>query len=276
MGNVAATAHIPEIIKITEELIKKGFAYNNQGNVYFEVSKFKEYGKLSRYEPEKMLRLLKERGGNPSDILKRDSLDFILWQKSEAGEPWWESPWGRGRPGWHIECSAMIHDTLGEQIDIHGGGYDLIFPHNESEIAQSESYTGTRPFARYFMHTAMVHEGGQKMAKSTGNLIMVSDILKRYDPMALRWVLLSHHYRTEWECEENELIEAQKIIGQIRSYNNSSESSQHVEYMSKFESLMSEDMNVPAVLELIYESVIGGAVSSDALRKTLNVLGFKM
>ena len=174
---VKATGAMPQIIRMVAALVEGGFAYESAGNVYFNVKKFPRYGRLSHYSEAQMRLLLKERGGDPSDPNKRNPLDFIVWQAWKEGEPYWSSPWGRGRPGWHIECSAMIREYLGERIDIHGGGRDLIFPHHESEIAQSESFTGKRPFSRYFMHTAMVMRDGEKMSKSLGNLVLVSDLL---------------------------------------------------------------------------------------------------
>jgi len=148
-----------------------------------------------------MTLLSKERGANPNDPNKKDPLDFILWQKVKEGEPSWQSPWGEGRPGWHIECSAMINTYLGDRIDIHGGGRDLIYPHHESEIAQSESFTGRKPFVGYWLHIGMVLYEGEKMAKSLGNLIIVSDLAKKYSANTIRWLLLSHHYRKPWEYD---------------------------------------------------------------------------
>ena len=196
---VKATESIPQIIRMIGRLVKKGFAYESGGNVYFDVKRFPRYGRLSHFTKSQMRLLLKERGGDPDDPNKRNPLDFIVWQKWKSGEPFWNTPWGRGRPGWHIECSAMINRYLGDQIDVHGGGRDLVFPHHESEIAQSESFTGKPPLSRYFAHTAMVMCRGEKMSKSLGNLVLVSDLLKKYSPNAIRWMLLSHHYRQVWE-----------------------------------------------------------------------------
>src|SRR3989344_359101 len=161
---VKATDSIPKILGITKELIKMGFAYENKGNVYFSVKKDKEYGKLSHLSEQQMLLLSKERGSDPNDPLKKHPLDFVLWKsasrRTQKDQPWWNSPWGLGRPGWHIECSAMVYQYLGERIDIHGGGRDLIFPHHESEIAQSESYTGKKPYVKYWLHTGMLRYKG--------------------------------------------------------------------------------------------------------------------
>jgi len=154
-----------------------------------------------------MLALAAERGGNPSDPHKRDPLDFVLWQPSAAGEPSWDSLWGPGRPGWHIECSALAMRELGETIDIHGGGTDLIYPHHECEAAQSESVTGA-PFVRHWMHVAMVCMDGVKMSKSLGNLVFVGDLLKEWDPAAIRLAILVHHYRMEWSWDDTLMPEA--------------------------------------------------------------------
>lgn len=217
---IKATEAMDEIVEMVKELIDKGFAYEKNGNVYFEVAKFPEYGKLSKYSEKEMLKLLKERGGDPADPRKKAPLDFLLWQKSKDDEPFWDSPWGRGRPGWHIECSAMIKKTLGEQIDIHGGGFDLIYPHHESEIAQSESFTDRRPFVKNWMHVAMVSYQGEKMSKSLGNLILVGDLLKTYSANSIRLMLLLNHYRESWEYTEASMKEAQRIMdGLEQSFN---------------------------------------------------------
>ena len=175
---VKATETIPTIIEIIEKLESDGFAYEKNGNIYFDVQKDPEYGKLSKYNREQMIKLSKDRGADPEDPNKRDSLDFILWQKSKTEEPYWNSKWSKGRPGWHIECSAMVYKCLGKKIDVHGGGSDLRYPHHESEIAQSEAFTGQQPFSQIWMHIGMVEYQGEKMSKSLGNLVMVSDLLK--------------------------------------------------------------------------------------------------
>lgn len=157
-----ASQETPRMIEIIEMLLRKGYAYRVDGNVYFEVKRDPSYGQLSHLPLAEMLPVANERGNNPNDPLKRDPLDFVLWQASAPDEPEWSSPWGRGRPGWHIECSAMSLHYLGDIIDIHGGGSDLVFPHHESEIVQSENYTGRHPFVRYWVHTAMVYLGGRR------------------------------------------------------------------------------------------------------------------
>ena len=176
-----ATDAIDGIIELVAELLERGHAYISEGSVYFDVSTFPRYGELSHYSADHMLELARERGGNPDDPNRRAPLDFVLWQPSLADEPVWTAPFGAGRPGWHIECSAMSMAEHGPTLDLHGGGTDLIFPHHECEIAQSESVTG-EPFVRHWMHSAMVDYEGEKMSKSLGNLVFISDLLKVADP----------------------------------------------------------------------------------------------
>lgn len=202
---VAATDHIPEVVALTGKLVELDLAYESQGSVYYSVEKDADFGKLSHLAPNEMLPIANERGNFPDDPKKANPLDFVLWQATAPGEPWWESPWGPGRPGWHIECSAMAMRYLGSQVDIHGGGEDLIFPHHECEIAQSEPATGVTPFVRYWVHAGMVGYQGEKMSKSLGNLIKVSDVMETYSGDTLRLCLLSNHYRSSWEFEDDAL-----------------------------------------------------------------------
>ena len=269
---VKATGSIPEMIEFIKVLLQKGFAYEKNGNVYFEVNKFKNYGKLSKYSRAQMLPLLRERGGNPDDPLKKDALDFLLWQKSMSGEPFWQSPWGKGRPGWHIECSSMINKFLGEQIDIHGGGKDLIFPHHESEIAQSESFSGKSPFVKYWMHTAMVSYQGEKMAKSLGNLVMAKDLLEKYSSNAVRWTILTHHYRKPWEFEEPEVKEAQKITDKLLALPYSKKEP-NMNILSAFFKFLDDDLDTKnALLEIVKLSQ--NELNSSEVRAALYILGF--
>ena len=199
-----ATEFVPQMIEEVEALLRAGHAYERSGTVYFDVTSDPGYGRLCRCPREEMLRLAAERGGHPEDPNKDDPLDFVLWQAWQEGEPWWESPWGRGRPGWHIECSTMSRRLLGQPVDIHGGGSDLVFPHHESELAQAEGVPGPRPFVGHWVHTGAVHMAGDKMSKSLGNLAFVDDLLERHEPKALRAFLLRHHYREDWSFEEVE------------------------------------------------------------------------
>lgn len=277
---VKATDSIPKMIEIVKSLIVNRYAYEKNGNVYFEVAKFPKYGQLSKYNREQMLIISKERGANPSDPNKKDPLDFILWQKSLPDEPFWDSPWGKGsprsggagRPGWHIECSAMIDQFLGDQIDIHGGGYDLIYPHHESEIAQSESYSGKSQFVNFWMHLGMVMYQGEKMSKSLGNLVLVKDLLKKYSPNAIRWMLLSRHYRIPWEYSEEGLIEAEKKVSQaMRAAGKQTFfviPSDLNEGSQDFISAMEDDFNTPLALEIIE--------NSKNPTQMLKILGFQL
>ncbi len=201
-----ATDVIPEIVEAVSTLLEQGCAYEAGGNVYFHVDSWQGFGKLSGIPRAEMLAIANERGNHPDDPHKRDPLDFVLWQAQAPDEPAWDSPWGPGRPGWHIECSSMAAKYLGQSLDIHGGGADLAFPHHECEIAQAECATGADPFVRFWMHTAMVRHEGEKMSKSLGNLVMVRDLLNDgISANALRLYMHAHHYRSEWEFDEAEL-----------------------------------------------------------------------
>jgi len=196
-----ATSAIADIRGFIGMVLDRGHAYEVGGAVYFDVASFDRFGEISGYDRETMLAYAAERGGNVDDANKRDPLDFVLWQPSAEGEPAWESLWGPGRPGWHIECSALAMRELDTTIDLHGGGSDLIFPHHECEAAQSEAATG-QPFVRHWMHQAMVRMDGEKMSKSLGNLVFVSELRKEFDTRAIRLGVLAHHYRTEWEWND--------------------------------------------------------------------------
>ncbi len=200
-----ATRLVREMIDEVQALVQAGHGYQREGTVYFSVASDPTYGRLSRLTRQQMLPLAAERGGHPEDPNKEDPLDFVLWQRSAPGEPWWESPWGRGRPGWHIECSTMAERLLGIPVHIHGGGSDLIYPHHESELAQAEGIPGRKPFVLHWMHTGTVHMAGDKMSKSLGNLAFVDDLLERHSPAALRSFLLRRHYRQDWDFSESEL-----------------------------------------------------------------------
>lgn len=202
-----ATDFIPEMISIVQDLISKGYAYERDGSVYFSVTKFRDYGKLSKRDIDEM-----QAGARVEvDERKDNPLDFALWKKSKEGEPFWESPWGLGRPGWHIECTAMSIKHLGETLDIHGGGADLLFPHHENEIAQSEAYTG-KPFARYWVHNGFITISREKMSKSLGNFFTIREVLDKFDPEVVRFFLLSTHYRSPIEFSDEQLREAESSI----------------------------------------------------------------
>jgi cysteinyl-tRNA synthetase len=202
-----ATEHIGEIISIVQKLIERGFAYEVEGSVYYAVDAFPEYGKLSKRDKDEMIA-----GARIEvDERKRNPLDFALWKKSKEGEPFWESPWGKGRPGWHIECTAMSIQHLGESFDIHGGGADLLFPHHENEIAQSEAATG-KPFVRYWIHNGFITIDKEKMSKSLGNFFTIREVLDRFDPEVIRFFLLSTHYRSPIEFSDAQLNEVEASL----------------------------------------------------------------
>jgi L-cysteine:1D-myo-inositol 2-amino-2-deoxy-alpha-D-glucopyranoside ligase len=199
-----ATSAIAEILTLIGSVLESGHAYQAGGSVYFDVTSFPRFGEVSHFNEQTMLVMAAEQGGHPEDPNKRHPLDFVLWQPSLADEPSWESRWGPGRPGWHIECSALALRELGETIDVHGGGRDLVFPHHECETAQSESVTG-RPFVGHWLHVGLVGLDGTKMSKSLGNLVFVGDLLKEWEPAAIRLALLAHHYRTDWEWTDADM-----------------------------------------------------------------------
>jgi cysteinyl-tRNA synthetase len=214
-----ATQEIPKIQEMVADLLAKGYAYERNGSVYYDVRRDSDFGELAHMDYHGMLATANQRGNYPDDPNKRDPLDFVLWQAGKPGEPTWDSPWGPGRPGWHIECSAMSMRYLGNQLDIHSGGADLIFPHHTCEIAQSEHYSGVRPFVRYWFHVEMVRLGGEKMSKSLGNMLFIHDLIKTYSADAIRVYLLMHHYRAEWDADtaDAELREAEHMLSRWRT-----------------------------------------------------------
>ena len=255
---VRATDHIAEMLEITQALVEKGNAYESGGNVYFSVSSDPEFGKLSHIPRDQMLPIANERGNTPEDPNKRDPLDFVLWQKSVDDEPSWDSPYGPGRPGWHVECSAMASRYLGPSIDIHGGGADLIFPHHECEVAQSENAFGVEPFARTWVHVAMVGYNGEKMSKSLGNLVLVSDVLKDYSADAIRLYLFSNHYRSPWDFEDAELERWARVADDLI------EAAEFPAYgieeeldvsnlRDRFFNALDDDLNTPIAIEVLQE-----------------------
>src|SRR5881409_905198 len=213
-GEPRATGHVPEMVTLMQRLIDAGHAYAAGGDVYFDVRSFGAYGALSGQKPEAMMSteaLSPEEGG-----AKRDPLDFALWKGAKPGEPAWETPWGPGRPGWHLECSAMATRYLGAEFDIHGGGLDLVFPHHENEVAQSNAVGDA--FARYWLHNGLVNTGGEKMSKSLGNSLVVADVLQRARPQAVRYYLGSAHYRSDLDWTEDGLAEADTAYSRIEGF----------------------------------------------------------
>ena len=252
-----ATSAIPDILGFIGMVLESGHAYQSGGAVYFSVSSFERFGQISHLERDEMLRLAAERGGNPDDPNKRDPLDFVLWQPSAPDEPSWQSLWGPGRPGWHIECSALALRELGTTIDLHGGGSDLIFPHHECEAAQSETATG-EPFVRHWMHVAMVRLGGEKMSKSLGNLVFVSDLLKDWEPAAIRLAILAHHYRTPWDWEDGLMPAA---AARLERWRGAGEGEGALEQVR---AALDDDLDTPAALAAIDAAVSAGQGVSRA------------
>lgn len=281
---VKATETIPTIIAIVEKLLSGDMAYEKNGNVYFRTQKDPEYGKLSKYTLEQMITLSAERGANPDDPNKEHPLDFILWQKSLPDEPYWNAPWGKGRPGWHIECSAMAYKYLDKKIDIHGGGSDLIYPHHESEIAQSEHFTGEKPFSQFWMHTGAVMYEGEKMSKSLGNLVMVSKLLETYSANAIRLLLLRHHYRTPWEYRQKDLDLAQREIEdleEVLKIKPIAPGEEDMPMAKQFTKALEDDLDTPKALAIIFElaqeqEAAPTRTNQQALTEMLEILGFKV
>jgi L-cysteine:1D-myo-inositol 2-amino-2-deoxy-alpha-D-glucopyranoside ligase len=211
-----ATEHIAQMQAMIDSLLQRGHAYQADGHVYFDLASWPSYGDLSRLPREAMLPIANERGNLPDLPGKRDPLDFVLWQPSTPDEPAWPSPWGPGRPGWHIECSAMSTAYLGSRFEIHGGGADLVFPHHESEIAQTEGATGQRPFVEWWLHVGMLRYADDKMSKSVGNLVLVRDLLRSYSGDAIRHYLVSHHYRDEITFDEADLEASALAAARLR------------------------------------------------------------
>jgi L-cysteine:1D-myo-inositol 2-amino-2-deoxy-alpha-D-glucopyranoside ligase len=211
---------IEHMFPIIERLVRLGHAYvTDGGNVYYRWKRAEDYGELVKDRLPTYAALLadaNEHGNNPTDPHKKAPLDFILWRESNPGEPQWDSPWGPGRPGWHIECTTMALRYLGEQLDIHGGGYDLTFPHHPSEIAQSEAYTGKRPFAHFWVHPGLSWLGGQKMSKSLGNLVFARDALRQHGSNALRWYLLSFPYREDFQYTTADVVATEPKVARLR------------------------------------------------------------
>jgi L-cysteine:1D-myo-inositol 2-amino-2-deoxy-alpha-D-glucopyranoside ligase len=283
-----ASSAIPDIVRAVQRLIEAGHAYAEGGSVYYDLDSWPEYGKLSKLSREEMLPIANERGNSPDDPNKRRPLDFVLWQAQAAGEPAWESPWGPGRPGWHIECSALA-GRLGATLDVHAGGGDLIFPHHESEIAQSEALHGV-PLSRVWMHVAMVEHQGEKMSKSLGNLILIRDLLDGWSPNAIRLYLSHHHYREAWSHSEQELEMAAEWADTLRravqEKNGSGPRLKPAEAEAEFVAAMDADLNSPEAIRVILRLAQeiraadeeGRAVGTaqDSLRSLAGVLGLRL
>lgn len=275
---IKASESIPAMIDLIQKLLQKRLAYEKNGSVYFDIVKDKEYGKLSQLNYEQMIAISKDFEEDLDNPDKRNQLDITLWRSSSVNQPshipLFDSPFGFGRPGWHVECSAMSISTLGAQIDIHGGGTDLIYPHHEAEIAQAEGATGKKPFARHWMHTGVVAYKGEKMSKSKGNLIMISDLLKKYSPNAIRWVLLSNHYRTSWKFKEKAVAKAEETLQKLLKKSKGAKTPQNGALWTNFTKLIDNDLNTPEALSLIIKALSRGA--NDFVSTALQILGFRI
>ena len=255
-GEPRATGHVPEMVALMQRLIDAGHAYAAGGDVYFDVRSFAAYGALSGQKPDNMLAAADDGSG------KRDPLDFALWKGVKPGEPAWDTPWGPGRPGWHLECSAMVTRYLGPEFDIHGGGLDLVFPHHENEVAQSNAAGDA--FARYWLHNGMVNTGGEKMSKSLGNSLVVADVLQRARPQAIRYYLGSAHYRSDLDWTEDGLVEADATYARIEGFLQRAQELLGVAHAvsatipKEFSEAMDDDLAVSRALAVLHETVRAG------------------
>ncbi len=241
-----ATEHVSEMIKMTESLIKKGFAYVNEDHVYFAISTYKNYGKLSN----KNLNELKAGTRIEVSNFKKNPLDFVLWKPSENDDPGWESPWGRGRPGWHLECSVMSEKYLGQIFDIHGGGLDLVFPHHENEIAQTCCNNSNEKMANYWVHNGFLNMGKEKMSKSLGNIISINDAIEEYNGQIIRLALLSSHYKQPLDWNKNLLEQQKKTLNKWYSLYQDKNQSDKSENCLNF---LLDDLNTPAYISKLHE-----------------------
>jgi len=260
-----ASSAIPDIRGFIGMVIDRGFAYESGGSVYFDVEKFPQFGSVSHYSRETMIALARERGGNVDDPHKRNPLDFVLWHPSASDEPSWDTMWGAGRPGWHIECSALALRELGTTIDLHGGGSDLIFPHHECERAQSEAATGQQ-FVKHWMHVAMVSMDGHKMSKSRGNLVFVDKLRTQHDPMAIRLGLIEHHYRTEWEWDDRLMARNEVRLAQWKSAVNVGDSQGDSGLLADVRAALDNDLDTPSAVALVDAAAKNGVAVGDSAR----------
>jgi cysteinyl-tRNA synthetase len=283
---IKASDETATMIVLIEALLAKNLAYVRDGWVYFRVKADPGFGQLAEAAGyigyDAWLLTANERGNFPDDRRKEDPLDFVLWQAQQPGEPAWPSPWGPGRPGWHIECSSMAVKYLGPRIDIHGGGSDLVFPHHTCEIAQSENATGEHPFVSIWMHCAMVGLDGEKMSKSLGNLVLARDLLNRYSADAIRVMILSHHYRTPWEYNEHEMQEKAAFTERLRLGDVAGVAEDTDEIALKAEqefiAAMEDDLDTPRALDILarlaeYKRESGSAAAQVTLQRMAAILG---
>jgi L-cysteine:1D-myo-inositol 2-amino-2-deoxy-alpha-D-glucopyranoside ligase len=248
-----ASSAIPDIRGFIGMVLDRGFAYQAGGSVYFDVTRFESFGALSHFDHATMLELARQRGGDVDNPDKRHPLDFVLWQPSAADEPSWDTMWGPGRPGWHIECSALALRELGTTIDLHGGGTDLIFPHHECERAQSEAATG-EPFVTHWMHTALIAKDGEKMSKSLGNLVFVDALRKEWDPAAIRLGIVGHHYRTEWSWDDRLMPDSAARLETWREASGGYPS----DVLDQVRDALDDDLDTPRALSAIDDAAARG------------------
>ncbi len=247
-----ATKWVAEMVEIVETLEAKGHTYVLDGTVFFDVATFDSFGAMSGYDESTMVEYAAERGGDPGNPRQRNPLDFILWQPSLEDEPSWPSPWGPGRPGWHIECSAMSKGTLGPTLDLHGGGSDLIFPHHECSRAQSEAANGVT-FVNHWMHAGMVAYQGTKMSKSLGNLVFVSELVKTADPRAIRLALMRHHYRSDWEWFDSDIDTASEMLDRLHRAAHARAGPDPDPYADRVRVALDNDLDAPTAVHALME-----------------------
>ena len=262
-----ASSAIPDIRKFIALVLDRGFAYQGGSSVFFDVAKFESFGSVSNYDNETMLRYAAERGGDLDNPDKRHPLDFVLWQPSAPDEPSWDTIWGPGRPGWHIECSALALRDLGTTIDLHGGGSDLIFPHHECERAQSEAATG-KQFVKHWMHVAMVFMDGTKMSKSLGNLEFVDRLRKTHDPRAIRLALISNHYRREWEWTSSSMNAS---LAKLELWN-AAKNGDGTAGLAEVRAALDDDLNTPAAIQVIDQAAAAG----HSIKSSAKLLGIDL
>lgn len=291
--NPRATEFIDEIISFVKELVDKGYAYEVDGDVYFSTKKFKSYGKLSGQNLDELKAGASERVN--LDEKKNDPMDFAVWKSQKPGEPAWQSPWGMGRPGWHIECSCMAHKLLGDTIDIHAGGEDLVFPHHENEIAQSEARTG-KPFANYWMHSAFINIDNKKMSKSLNNFFTAREILKKYNSDVIRLFMLAGHYRTQLnfsielldstkaslERLNNAISNLENLLGEVKRQNLNDDEREYTKnldsYRDKYIEKMDDDFNTADAISVIFDLIrdinsnVNAGSSKDLVVYSLNLI----
>ena len=270
-----ATEEIASMIELASMLQATGHVYEVDGTLFFDVTTYQGFGELSSLDDAQLRELLAERGGDPDDQRKRHPLDFVVWQRSTPGEPAWESPWGLGRPGWHLECSAMSRRYLGPTLDLHGGGADLLYPHHESERAQSESANGV-PFVRRWLYTGMVRYEGEKMSKSLGNLVFTRDLIRDHEPAAVRLSLLAHHYRSAWEFDADELkVAAERLEAWRRAAGGRGESRPGtragVPAPDPVDAALANDLDTPAALAAVDE--LAARHEGEAVARAAAILG---